>query len=120
MLLGMFCLMNPPHLHLLPNLPHLLQFHIYPMLSGWLTFFIFMLQINPPLGFYSSNTTPLLPVTPNPDIPSLSTAHTSSDHPSPDHPLPTILPNALVLLPASSNEPSPPLPPTLPIVTVAN
>ena len=72
------------------------------------------------LGPFSFNTTPLLPVTPNPDIPSLSTAHTNSDHPSPHHPLPTPLTTAPVLLPTSSNDSSPPLPPTLRIVTVAN
>ena len=87
------------------------------MLSGCLTFFIFMLQINPP---YSSNTTPSLFVTPNPDIPSLSIAPTSSDHPSPNHPLPTPLPTAPVLLPTSSNDSSRSLPPTVPTVTVAN
>ena len=76
-----------------------------------------MLQINTP---YSSNITPSLFVTSNPDIPSLSTAPTSSDHPSPNHPLPTPLPTAPVLLPTSSNDSSPSLPPTVPTVTVAN
>ena len=110
-----------------PTLPSSFQSNSPSLVSHlsndlWLSNLLYLHASNQPslLGPYSSNTTPSLSVTPNPDIPSLSTTNTSSDHPSPHHPLPTPLTTAPVLLPASSNDSSPPLPPTVPTITVAN
>ena len=88
----------------------------------WLSNLLYLHASNQPslLGPYSFNTTPLPHVTPSTDIPSLFAAHTSTNHPGTDHTLPSPFPNAPIALPTSSNDPSPPLPPTLPTVTVAN